>query len=154
MKRLFLSLFFLISSLTSVIATSSTFDPETNTLTINSVTVTGDQIYSDVVIRLDEFAVLDVGGSTPIDGSVTEACGPENFTVAKFNAILPGMTIEQVTQIIGCRSEVSFRGVTLLGHDWSYVNESLDAFSISVIFEPLSLTVHENLGSFKTAIGF
>ncbi len=153
MKRFFLSLIFLTSSLTSVIATSSTFDPEKNTLTINSVTVTGDQIYSNVVIRLDQFTVLGVGSSAPI-GYVSETCRSENFTIDRFNAIQPGMTIEQVTQIISCRSDISFSGVTLLSYDWDYVNELREAFSISVVFEPSSLTVHEQLGSFKKAIGF
>lgn len=153
MKRFFLSFFFIISSLYSVTATSNTFDPATNTLTIRSVTVTGDRIYSNVVIRLDQFTVLGVGSSVP-NGTVSETCGAENSTIDRFNAIQPGMSIEQVTQIIGCQSKVGVRSDEILTHDWLYVNELREVFSISVIFEPSTLTVHERLGSPKTATGF
>ncbi|MCH9640065.1 MAG: hypothetical protein K0U40_11310 [Betaproteobacteria bacterium] len=154
MKPLSLSLFFLIISLYSVIAATNTFDPATNTLTINSVTVTGDRVYSNVTIRIDAFTVLGVGSSAPITEGVSETCSAGNFSVDIFNAIQTGMTVEQVTQIIGCRSEISLRSEDFLRHSWAFTNELRDTFSISVIFDPSTLTVHETVGSFKTATGF
>lgn len=43
------------SSMTLV--AGNTFDPETKTLTMDSVTVTGDRVYSNVVIRIDQFTL-------------------------------------------------------------------------------------------------
>lgn len=34
---------------------------------------------------------------------VSETCGPNNFTEAKYNAIVTGMTVDQVNQTIGCK---------------------------------------------------
>ena len=53
MKQLFL---LAALSLSAVTAQADTFDPTTNTLTMDSVIV-GDQKYFNVVVRIDQFTV-------------------------------------------------------------------------------------------------
>ena len=82
-----------------------TFDESTNILTIDAVVVEGIQ-YNNVVVRLNAFDVISVGSSTPADdGTVAETCTDANFTLAKYNAITEGMTLDQVNQIIGCKND-------------------------------------------------
>lgn len=57
MKQLFL---LAALSLSAVTAQADTFDPATNTLTMDSVIV-GDQKYFNVVVRIDQLTVLGVG---------------------------------------------------------------------------------------------
>jgi len=139
-----------------VIVASNTFDPATNTLTMDSVTVTGDRTYSNVVIRIDQFTVLGVGSSAPINGGVSETCGSENFTIDKFNAIQIGMSLDQVNQVIGCEFSRTVRAVSVavVEYFWEHFSDS-DGFSyISANFDPSSLTVTGLRGStFKNASG-
>lgn len=108
MKKILLFFALIVSGFSTVITAADTFDPATNTLTLDSVTVGGIK-YPTVVVRLNQFTVLGVGNSAPVEDGISENCGEENFTVDKFGAIQEGMSIEQVTQIIGCTGEYIFR---------------------------------------------
>lgn len=101
MKKILLFFALIISGFSTVITAADTFDPATNTLTLDSVTVGGIK-YPTVVVRLNQFTVLGVGNSAPVEDGISETCEAENFTEDKLGAILGGMSIEQVTQIIGC----------------------------------------------------
>ena len=157
MKSLFLLFLLLASGFSSAInAAGNTFDPATNTLTMDSVTVTGDRVYSNVVIRIDKFTVLGVGSSTPVDdgGGISETCGAENFTIAKHNAIQVGMSLDQVNQIIGCESDPGYtvRGAGFEKHVWL---PSPPLKSILVYFDQSNLKVTGSLlDSFKVSSGF
>lgn len=156
MKQLFLLFILLACGFSSAVnAAGNTFDPATNTLTMDSVTVTGDRIYSNVVIRIDKFTVLGVGSSTPVDsgGGVSETCGAGNFTIDKHNAVQVGMSFDQVTQIIGCKNNLSetVRTGGFVAYTWG---EPLTTF-ILVWFDESSSKVTGSLGDgFKAAGGF
>lgn len=104
MKKIFLFFVLIISGFSTVITAADTFDPATNTLTLDSVTVGGIK-YPNVVVRLNQFTVLGVGNSAPVEDGISETCEAENFTGDKFDAIQAGMSLEQVTQVIGCNEE-------------------------------------------------
>lgn len=146
MKKI-IPLILLISGFSSpAFAAGNTFDPATNTLTIDSVTVIGNRVYSNVVIRLDEFTVLGVGSSTPIDTGVSETCDSDNFTNDKFNAIQVGMTTDQVNQVIGCKFSPNF--TTELFGETHYVwmdSKDLTQQFITVVFN--GAKVSDLLGS-------
>lgn len=103
MKKILLFFALITSGFPTVITAADTFDPATNTLTLDSVTIGGIK-YPNVVVRLNQFTVLGVGNSAPVEDGISETCEAEDFTEDKFGAIQGGMSIEQVTQIIGCKS--------------------------------------------------
>jgi hypothetical protein len=102
MKKYFLSLLLLASGFHAGFSCANTFDPVTNILTMDSVTV-GNQQFVNVVVRIDQFAVLGAGNSYPVEDGILETCQAENLTTDRFGAIQVGMTVDQVTQIIGCK---------------------------------------------------
>ncbi len=151
MKQLFL---LAALSLSAVTAQADTFDPATNTLTMDSVIV-GDQKYFNVVVRIDQFTVLGVGSSVPI-GGVNEICGTENFTIDKFNAIQSGMSIDQINQTIGCKFDPgsAVRTGGLVNYHWMNATGGNVQF-ISVFFDESSLKVTAAMGNqFKSSAGF
>ena len=151
MKHLFLLLLLLFSAAT---AKADTFDPATNTLTLDSVIV-GDQKYFNVVVRIDQFTVLGVGSSVPI-GGVNETCGAENFTIDKFNAIQVGMSIDQVNQVIGCKFDPgsAVRTGGLVTYTWMNFSAGNVQF-ISAFFDESSLKITGTFGNqFKSSAGF
>lgn len=88
-------------SLAQTAIARDTYDPATRQLTIPEVAI-GSTVYSQVVIRLDNFAVVSVGPVvTPPIGNGTE-CTSANFTRAKYDAIALNMTQNEVNQLIGC----------------------------------------------------
>jgi hypothetical protein len=93
----------LVCGFSSAIKAEDTFDPETSILTLDSVTIPGDRIYKNVVVHINQFTILGVGGSIPNPDDISETCTCENFSMDKFNTIQPGMTLDQVTQVIGCK---------------------------------------------------
>lgn len=150
---------FLFSNFSSAIKAENIFDPATNVLTLDSVTVPGDQIYYNVAVRLDQFTVLSVGSSAPIVTGVSGVCGRENFTVDKYNAIRIGMTLNQVTQIIGCEHDPSYTmrlGIIAVGGSttadlvrYAWIDLTLWK-EITVFFDDASGRVTDPLGvSFK-----
>ena len=102
MKSLFLLFILFACGFSSATAVADTFDPKTNILTMGSITV-GNQKYLNVAVKLDQFTVLDAGSSAPLVSGVSETCGEENFTIDKYNVIQVGMSLQQVSQILGCQ---------------------------------------------------
>lgn len=141
-----------ISFGTSAFAQTATFNNATRFLTIPSVQA-GTSVYSNVVVRLDSFAIISVGSETPVSSSVAATCVTANFTTAKYNAIALGMTPDQVNQTIGCKFDPSFtqRNQSHLVYGWSNISSLM-----LVYFDPAGTKVTALLGGdiFKSAIGF
>jgi hypothetical protein len=76
-------------------AAQSTYDAALRELTLPQVAL-GQTVYRNVTIRLESFALLSSGMPT------TATCTPEMFTQAAYGQIARGMTVEDVTAIIGC----------------------------------------------------
>jgi hypothetical protein len=130
------------------------YDPVTKILTIDAVTL-GNTKYLNVTIRLDQFQVLGVGSAIPIDG-VADSCTPEMFTIDKFNTIQPGMTLDQVNQVIGCKFDPGsiVRAGAVVNYTWAS-NGSSGVRLISVYFDASTNKVTSTLGSsFKSSAGF
>ncbi|CAK0762353.1 conserved exported hypothetical protein [Gammaproteobacteria bacterium] len=91
------------------------FDPATKTLTIDSVTQGGTR-YNNVVVKITGVEIVGVGTSQPTQDS---QC-PVVFTEAQYNAISVGMTMAQVSDIIGCGNDVdgSMRAGNDILHSW------------------------------------
>lgn len=106
MKKIFLSVLLFLSSYHAGISQANTFDLLTNILTMDSVIVNGLE-YPNVVVRIDQFSVLGVGSSAPDESKISETCTETNITKDKFDKIQIGMSINQVTQIIGCQVSYS-----------------------------------------------
>lgn len=122
---------------------TDTFDATTNQLTIPAVQI-GDTIYTNVVIRLNNFDVLAVGGSTPAN-QVSDTCTPSNITLDRYNAIQTGMTLDQVNQALGCKP---FGPPTRMGNQAIYIWRSITPVltAISVSLDPTALTVMSAFG--------
>ena len=154
MKRLLTALCLLagITSAGSAIAQTASYDAATRYLTIPSVRV-GDTVFSDLVIRLDGIAVISVGATAPATSTVTDTCTVANFTTAKFNAIALGMSLDQVSQVMGCKNNpgLTQRASQYVVYAWN----SIPAM-IMVWFNPDGTKVTGILGSdsFKTSAGF
>ena len=147
-----LCLFTGISFGTSAFAQTATFNNATRFLTIPSVQV-GTTVYSNVVVRLDSFAIISVGSETPVSSSVAATCVTANFTTAKYNAIALGMTPDQVNQTIGCKFNPAFtqRTQSFLLITWNFSGSLMQVY-----FDPAGTIVTAPLGTdiFKYASGF
>lgn len=138
----------------SVTAKANTFDSNTNVLTLDSVTV-GNQIFTNVIVRLDQYNVISVGSSQPMQSSENTICGSDNFTPESYNAIQIGMSLDQVNQIIGCNFDPNsiVRASGLVVYRWSIMEPNL--MFISVKFNDTDLTVtNQVLEAFKSSSGF
>ena len=156
MKRLLLFSVLLISSFSNATVTANTFDPATNTLTLDSV-IYQDKQYFNVKIRVDQFTVKLVGSSEPVNPEppVTPppppppvnggACGLDRFTAANFDAIQIGMSFDQVTQIMGCSPSRASRLSGMVTHVW--INLEVTQMFISVTFDESTMRATGNLGS-------
>jgi hypothetical protein len=91
----------LIGASTSVLATD-TFDTNSNQLTVPAIQI-GDTVYNNVVIQLKDFAVLSAGTSTVVAPSQLPACTMTNFNAQAYDTISLGMTVDQVSQVVGCQ---------------------------------------------------
>ena len=136
-----------------------TFDPASNKLSLDSVVLNG-VVYNNVVVTLNSYTLISVGSSAPY-GPVTATCSAGNFTVAKYNAIVPGMTLDQVKQTIGCANDVNLTaavGSTIVRLGWYYRNPSTgDTSLILVEFDGTGTKVNadpNNLGLYKSRAGF
>ena len=149
MKQLFMSILAFVGCFSPAIEATNTFDPATNVLSMDSVLVIGDQEYSNVLIRIDQFTVLGVGSSEQVNNGVSEICGLERFTASNFNAIQSGMSLEQVTQIMGCEFDSQF--TRWAGGTVTYVwtNFEVTQMFISVTFDESSLIATDRFGIFK-----
>lgn len=154
LKKVILSLkILLIGSLLPNFALAvDNYDPVTKILTIDAVTLGGTK-YLNVTIRLDQFQVLGVGSAVPIDG-IADICSPEMFTVDKYNTIQPGMSLDQVNQVIGCKFDPGsiVRVNPLVNYSWRNIDSGR---FISVHFDASTNQVTGSLGSsFKSSAGF
>lgn len=151
-----MKMMFLISSLAMIFFSNAavaldTFDPASKNLTIPSVQV-GGTVYTNVVLRLDSFAVISVGGSQA--PTVSEVCSKSNFSNQIFNAINLGMTLSQVNSTIGCMYTPSRTGrsSTFTSYTWTVVEQAL---AIVVYFDANgNLVTNQGGGFFKVAAGF
>lgn len=148
----------LIAAANAAIAVD-TFDPASNKLTLDSVVLNG-VVYNNVVATLNSYTLISVGSSAPY-GPVTATCSGGNFTVAKYNAIVPGMTLDQVKQTIGCANDPSLTtavGSIVVRLGWYYFNPSTGGASLILVeFDGTGTKVNadpNNLGFFKSRSGF
>lgn len=144
---------------TNVAMAVDTFDPASNKLSLDSVVLNG-VVYNNVVATLNSYSLNSVGSSAPYV-AVTVTCSGANFTVAKYNAILSGMTLDQVKQTIGCANDVSLTaavGTTVVSLGWDYTNPSTLVTSLILVqFDGTGTKVNAdptNLGLFKSRGGF
>ena len=128
-------------------AQTATYDSSTRYLTIPSVQV-GETVYRNLVIRLDSFAIVSVesaaAATTPAPVAVAATCTSANLTVAKYNAIAVGMTLDQVNQTLGCSSSTTVRGTAFVFYRWNSTNTSA---TIGVYFNLAGTTVTGYLGT-------
>lgn len=151
MKRLFQFSVLLISSFFNVVM-ANTFDPATNTLTLDSV-IYEDKQYYNVKIRVDQFTIKLVGTSEPVNPEppITPpppvnggACGLDRFTAVNFDAIQVGMSSDHVAQIMGCSPSRTDKLHGMVTHVW--INLEVTAMFISVTFDESTMRVTGNVG--------
>lgn len=134
-------------------AQTATYDAGTHTLTLPSVTVAGGPTYTNVVLRLDNFAILGVGGvDNGGGGGVSPTCAAGQLTLAKYNAIAAGMTLAQVQQTMGCQysAAATQRSPYYVAYTWTTPGA---ISAITVFFDPSGAVVQSFGGSFKVASG-
>lgn len=132
-------------------AQTATFNESNRQLTMPSVQV-GNVVFSNVVVRLDNFTVLASGPGTPI---ALGACTQANFTTARYNAIAVGMTPDQVNATMGCvfSPALTQRGPGYVALAWG----ATSAQGLVVVFFDANGTVVTPLAgstSFKSSSGF
>jgi hypothetical protein len=85
-------------------SSTASYDASTRHLSIPSLQI-GTLVYSNVVLRFDGGAVISVGASAPVTtGSIAHTCTTSNFSTAKYNAITSGLTVDQISAQLGCKS--------------------------------------------------
>jgi hypothetical protein len=131
-------------------AQADTYNAANNQLTVDSVQV-GNTIYTGVVVTVGN--VLAIGGSKPATSPVAATCTAANFTLAAYNAIQTGMTVDQVNQIIGCQylPSLTVRYANFVVYQWGAVGL---AAHIAVYFDATGTVVTAQSGIFKTSGGF
>ena len=89
--------------------------------------------------------------SPPVDGggTVAASCTAANFTLAKFNAIVPGVSLNQVRQIIGCEGSVMSRYPNSFNYAWEFDRGNFLPYGIYVSFD-----LNDIKTGVATAIGF
>ncbi|QDQ27723.1 hypothetical protein FNU76_15950 [Chitinimonas arctica] len=82
------------------------------------------------------------GNGVPPAGQVKEECTFDDFTLAKYNAIAQGMTVDQVNQTIGCKPRTSLiqRTPSMVLQSWTSAQPRAGA-SIGVYFDPTGTVV-------------
>lgn len=136
-----------------------TYDPATKYLTIPTITA-GDFTYTNLVLKLDSFTYIS-GVATPVGqtpppppaGTVSDTCTSANFTVAKFTAISLGMTLDQVSQTIGCKydSAQTFTTGSFSRYSWLGLPKLIQVF---FNVAGTQVTATSAGGTFKTSVGF
>lgn len=142
-------------------ATSVTYDPVTKYLTIPTITA-GDYTYTNLVIRLSEFEYIS-GVATPVGqtppptptppaGTVSDTCTTANFTAAKFAAIALGMTLDQVSQTMGCKYDPAWtlKAGTFSRYSWIALPKAIQVF---FDVNGTLVTATSAGGTFKTSVG-
>lgn len=101
MKTITLLLAPLLSA--SAFAQTAVYDEATRNLTVPSIRL-GLTTFTNLVVRLDAIALVSVD---PAPSTVTDKCSVSNFSADKFNAIVPGMTLAQVSTLMNCKPNSS-----------------------------------------------
>ncbi len=98
---------FLLLSLSFIVYAGEVaeYNPETKILTIPTVKVAGGYIY-DVKLQLDDLEGL-VYSKSPSISTINSECSKEKITFDRYKQIANGMTLDQVTNIIGCKAELN-----------------------------------------------
>lgn len=121
-------------------------------MTFTSPTSGSLQLPNGTVIPLSRFQFS--GASTGPGGAVSATCASSNFTVANFNSIKIGMTLEQVNQTMGCAYNPNYtqRGTGYVANSWV----SNSGQSVLVFFDVNDATVTPLAAgvAFKTSNGF
>ena len=90
--------------------------------------------------------------------SVTTVCAASNFTIANYNAIALGMTLNQVSQTIGCVNDLTKtqRSTNFVAYEWYYHVPGANSYTIIVYFDPNGSNVAGLYGTptIKQTIGF
>lgn len=132
-------------------AQTATYDPLTKVLRVPSIQV-GNEVYPNLVYRADSGAVLSIGNSANI-AAIASSCTADLLTQAKYNALTPGMTMEQVVAMMGCLSDqkLDVRTPLFSAFTWIANNGKL----ITVYFDALALGVAplNGIANFKQALG-
>ena len=103
--KIALVLLLLINIPFAVLAEDAEYNAESKILTIPTVKVAGGYIYN-VQIKLDDLDGL-IYSKSPATGSIYSECPKEKITLDKFKQIANGMTLDQVTNIIGCKAKLN-----------------------------------------------
>lgn len=127
---------------------ADTFDGGTGVLSIPSVTV-GTNTYVNVLVRLDRYAVLAATG--PVSGGGVPCDGAANLSYAKVSAVGVGMTLDQVSQVLGCDFNPSQTATVggLVRYMWA--TPSLDVW-VKVFFNAATLKVSSLVDTSKIGI--
>lgn len=124
----------LFTLLTGAAAHADSYDPATNQLTVDSVTVNGVN-YKAVV------TIANVVSVSPVTAAPAAQCGAANFTTAIYNAIKPGMTVDQVNAVIGCQftPSLTVRSTGQIQYQWFVSSPTAGTKFILVFFDSTSL---------------
>ncbi|MDK2125093.1 hypothetical protein [Parachitinimonas caeni] len=84
------------------VALADSYDPVTNQLTIDTVSLPGDPdvVYKNVVVTLGN--VVSPGQMVSMRGARPIQCSEKNFSNAIVSGIKTGMTLSQVNAVMGC----------------------------------------------------
>lgn len=155
--RKYLTMLALACAANAAMATNS-FNPTNNQLSLDSVVLNG-VVYTNVVVTVNSFTVNSVGNSAPV--TVAQTCTSANLTVANYNAIALGMTLNQVNQTIGCANSPG--ATATIGNSYTsygWINVSLTggvSTTIGVAFDITGTVVTVVPGTdnfFKSRTGF
>lgn len=115
-------------------AQADSFDPATNQLTIDSVLVNGVN-YKAVV------TIANVISVSPVATAPAAQCAAANFTTAIYNAIKPGMTVDQVNATIGCQftPSLTVRSTGTIQNQWFVSSPTAGTKFILVFFDSTTL---------------
>ncbi len=89
----------------NVLAEDAEYNADSKILTIPTVKVPNGYIY-DVKLKLNILEGLTYSKRPSSDSLKTE-CSKENLTVKIFNQIFNGMTLDQVSHIVGCKAKLN-----------------------------------------------
>ena len=133
---------------------ASTFDPNTNILTIDSIVTNGVQ-YNNVIVLMNSYNVLSIGSSAPI---APATCNANSLTTYTFNRVGLGMSLDAINNIVGCKYDpvLTFRMPTAIMYTWTYVDPNIGLnLSMNVFFDLYGTrSIDIGGGVFKAAHGY
>lgn len=123
---------------------ANNYNPSTNHLTIDEIII-GDTKYTNVVITVGD--IISVGGAFKMEVP-SEYCSSQNFRINLFDDIKPGMSLNEVEKIIGCKNnadEITRTG-DLIIHQWLY-QEGVNIKIFHIYFDRLTARVTNKMGN-------